>query len=160
MSTTRPHIGIPIGSDRRGKAGEYLQRVLVDLIALSLNGKQAHWHVVGPEFKPVHEQLDEIVNIARDAADIVAERSIQLGVPIDGRPASVEKMTAVEPFPEGFTSARETVALFRDRVTAAVERGRDGLDELGEIDPVTQDLAIEALEGLEKQLWMLQAQLA
>src|SRR5271155_5799943 len=42
---------------------ENLQRVLVDLIELHLQGKQAHWNVVGTNFRDLHLQLDEIVDI-------------------------------------------------------------------------------------------------
>jgi starvation-inducible DNA-binding protein len=44
---------------------ENLQRVLVDLIELHLQGKQAHWNIVGTNFRDVHLQLDEIVEFAR-----------------------------------------------------------------------------------------------
>ena len=43
-----------------------LQRVLVDLIELHLQGKQAHWNVVGSNFRDLHLQLDELVDFARD----------------------------------------------------------------------------------------------
>ena len=42
-----------------------LQKVLVDLIELHLQGKQAHWNLVGTKFRDLHLQLDELV----DAAD-------------------------------------------------------------------------------------------
>jgi starvation-inducible DNA-binding protein len=42
-----------------------LQSVLVDLIALHLQGKQAHWNIVGPNFRDLHLQLDEIVGDVR-----------------------------------------------------------------------------------------------
>ncbi|HET6736773.1 ferritin-like domain-containing protein, partial [Mycobacterium sp.] len=44
-----------------------LQRVLVDLIELHLQGKQAHWNVVGTNFRDLHLQLDELVDFAREA---------------------------------------------------------------------------------------------
>ena len=31
-----------------------LQPLLVDLLELSLTGKQLHWNVLGPNFKPLH----------------------------------------------------------------------------------------------------------
>ena len=49
------------------------QRVLVDLIALELVGKQAHWNIVGPNFRDLHLNLDEVVGIARTGSDDVAE---------------------------------------------------------------------------------------
>ena len=42
-----------------------LQIVLTDLIELQLQGKQAHWNIVGTNFRDVHLQLDEIVEFAR-----------------------------------------------------------------------------------------------
>ena len=42
-----------------------LQKVLVDLIELHLQGKQAHWNVVGRNFRDLHLQLDEIVDVFR-----------------------------------------------------------------------------------------------
>ena len=51
-----------------------LQRVLTDLIALELVGKQIHWNIVGPNFRDVHLNLDEVVDIAREGSDEVAER--------------------------------------------------------------------------------------
>ncbi|MDO9396591.1 MAG: DNA starvation/stationary phase protection protein, partial [Herbiconiux sp.] len=33
---------------------ESMQRVLVDLIELHLQGKQAHWNVVGKNFRDLH----------------------------------------------------------------------------------------------------------
>ena len=137
-----------------------LQEALVDLIDLGLNAKQAHWHVHGPQFLPVHEQLDRIVEDTRSWADLLAERSVTLGVPVDGRAATVARDSAVEPFPTDFVEDAKVVVLMRDRLETVVGRQRAHVDQLGELDPVTQDLVIEVLRGLEKHLWMLQAQAA
>lgn len=154
-------IGLPHGAVRdTEQVGAALQEALVDLTALALNGKQAHWHVHGPQFLPVHEQLDAIVDDARAWADLVAERAVTLGVPVDGRAATVAGETAVGPFPTGFVEDAKAVALMRDLVETAVVRLRAHVGMLGELDAVTQDLVIEVLRGLEKHLWMLQAQAA
>lgn len=153
-------IGIPdIALDGREEVASALQGALVDLVALSLNAKQAHWHVTGRHFVPVHEQLDAIVEDARAWADLVAERAVTLGVPVDGRPDTVAATTSVDAFPEGFVDDGKAVALVAGQVETVVGRMRSRLDQLGHQDPVTQDLAIEVLRGLEKHLWMLQAQL-
>ncbi|WP_276206892.1 Dps family protein, partial [Streptomyces niveiscabiei] len=59
--------------------GSALQGALVDLIDLSLVAKQVHWNVVGPRFRSVHLQLDEVVDVARLHSDTVAERASALG---------------------------------------------------------------------------------
>ena len=51
-----------------------LQRVLVDLIALGVTTKQAHWNIVGENFRDLHLNFDEVVGIAREGSDEVAER--------------------------------------------------------------------------------------
>jgi DNA-binding ferritin-like protein len=43
---------------QREEVGQQLQATLVELIDLSLLGKQLHWSVVGPLFRPLHQQLE------------------------------------------------------------------------------------------------------
>jgi starvation-inducible DNA-binding protein len=145
------------GDTRQEVAGE-LQARLVDFVALSLNGKQAHWHVTGRHFVPLHEELDAIVDDARSWADLVAERAVTLGVPVDGRPGTVAETTDVEPFQEGFVGDEKVVRLVVDELAAVAERTRASAERLGALDLVSQDLLIEILRDLEKHLWMLQAQ--
>lgn len=153
-------IGIPdVAVEGREEIASALQEALVNLVALSLNGKQAHWHVTGRHFVPVHEELDAIVTGARDWSDLVAERAITLGVPVDGRPDTVARTASVEGFPEGFVDDDKVVAVVAQQVEQVVSRMRARAQDLGERDVVTQDVIIEILRGLEKHLWMLQAQL-
>jgi len=48
------------------------------LLDLSLLAKQVHWNVVGPRFRSVHLQLDDVVTTARQHSDTVAERAAAL----------------------------------------------------------------------------------
>ena len=59
--------------------------MLVELIDLALVGKQLHWNVTGPLFRPLHEQLDELVDSWRELSDVVAERAVALGYSPDGQ---------------------------------------------------------------------------
>lgn len=154
-------IGIPaLPGDTKQEVATELQDLLVDFTALSLNGKQAHWHVTGRLFVPLHEQLDTIVDDARAWADLVAERAVTVGVPVDGRPSTVAEDTRVAAFPEGFVQDDKVVRLVVDELTNVAERTRGAAERLGELDLVTQDLVIEIQRALERHLWMLQAQLA
>lgn len=136
-----------------------LQDLLVDLVSLSLQGKQLHWHVQGPNFVAVHQQLDDIVDTARTAADEVAERSVTLGQPVDGTAEAVGKEHALPSLPEGWVTDTDAVRLAADAVERVVHRGREVIAAT-EDDLVTQDLVIGIVAGLEKHLWMLRAQLA
>ncbi|GGY13871.1 hypothetical protein GCM10010358_77630 [Streptomyces minutiscleroticus] len=44
----------------RQVAGSALQSTLVDSLGISLIGKQTHWNIVGPRFRSIHLQLDEL----------------------------------------------------------------------------------------------------
>jgi starvation-inducible DNA-binding protein len=152
------NIGVPLGTERRDAAAAELQSIVVDLIDLSLQGKQAHWNVIGRHFTPVHEQLDTLVTDTRAWVDALAERVATLGHSPDGRAHTVADTSRVEAFPDGFVTDDKTVALVVDRIASVVETTRGSLERLGAADLVSQDLVIEILRGLEKHLWMFQAQ--
>ncbi len=159
QQTTLPSA-TPLSAERRGQVRAELEPLLADLVALSLQGKQAHWNVVGPNFRPVHAQLDEIVELARAWTDTVAERLVALGVYPDGDPRTVARDCSLAPLPAGAIDDRRTVSLMADRVAAVGGRARAAMDRMGEVDVATQDILIDVVLGLEKQLWMLRAQAA
>jgi starvation-inducible DNA-binding protein len=135
-----------------------LQQALVDLIALSLLSKQFHWNVAGPLFRPLHEMFDEFTEAYRGWYDDVAERLLAVGTTADGRTATVARTSGVEEVPAGPVRDRVAVGQFLKRLESVGARLQERLEALGQHDPVTQDLVIGVLEGLEKQAWMLRAQ--
>jgi starvation-inducible DNA-binding protein len=134
-----------------------LQATLVELIDLSLQAKQAHWNVVGPSFKPVHEFLDELADAYRDWYDTVAERLTAIGTSPDGRAETVVASTPLAALSAGPIVDQAALAAFDERVTLVASNVRRRADDLGELDLATQDVFIEIVRGLEKQRWMLRA---
>ena len=106
-----------------------LQRVLVDLIELHLQGKQAHWNVVGTNFRDLHLQLDELVDFAREASDTIAERMRALDVIPDGRSDTVAAATSLPQFPAYEHGTGEVVDLITARIYAAVDTLRTVHDD-------------------------------
>ncbi|MFI1562754.1 Dps family protein [Streptomyces sp. NPDC020490] len=135
-----------------------LQDTLVDLLGLSLTGKQAHWNVVGPRFRSIHLQLDEIVATARAHADTVAERAAALGDPPDGRPETVAKDFGLPVPARGWLRDSDVVQLMVDSLETAIGRLRERIDATEKADLVTQDLLITVTADLEKQRWMFAAE--
>jgi starvation-inducible DNA-binding protein len=135
-----------------------LQPTLVDLIDLMLTGKQLHWNVTGPLFKPLHEQLDEFVDVWRLWSDDVAERLTAVGVSPDGRVQHVADQTTADVLPEGWIDDSKVVSLLAERLDAFAQRLRERVQEVEDADLATQDLLIEILQGVEEQLWMISAQ--
>jgi starvation-inducible DNA-binding protein len=135
------------------------QATLAELIDLALLGKQAHWNVVGPNFRSIHLQLDEIVDAARLSSDRIAERIATLGSSPEGRPAAVAATSKLPGFPDGLVHVEETVKHIDELIDTMAARMRERILRVGETDPVSQDALIEASDELEKQAWMLRAQL-
>ncbi len=139
---------------------QFLTPVVLGLQALTINAKQAHWHVRGANFIGVHELLDTVVAHAGGWADLAAERIVALGLPIDARSAAVAEKVAPTAVPAGFTNSDaivRDVIIDIDAVLADVNAAIDGLDEF---DQSSQDIAVEIMRGLEKDRWFLFAHVA
>jgi len=146
------------GFTASARLSDSLQQVLVDLTALHLNGKQAHWNVVGRNFRDLHLQLDEIVALARDAADTIAERMRALQSVPDARPETVAAGTSLPTFPAGEQSTTAVVDLTTTMLQATVATLRSRHDDVDSEDPTTADLFHTIIDDLEKQAWMISSE--
>jgi starvation-inducible DNA-binding protein len=135
-----------------------LQDSLVELIDLALQAKQYHWNVVGPHFRAVHLQLDEITDAVRLWYDDVAERLTTLGVTPDGRVATVAAATPLAEAGAGWQRDEATVEAMAERLSSVAQRLTERAAAIGDSDLATQGLLIEVGGGLEKHVWMLRAQ--
>jgi starvation-inducible DNA-binding protein len=147
------------GPEAAAKAAQFLTPVVVDLEALVVNGKQAHWHARGANFIGIHELLDEVVDHAQDYADLAAERVIALGLPVDSRIGTVAKKNTLPELPDGFLGWEATVAQVVGQIDAALVTVRAAIEGL-DSDPASQDVVVEIERGLTKDRWLLQAHVA
>jgi starvation-inducible DNA-binding protein len=157
-STTQAHLPALADPHQRDDVGNQMQATLVELVDLSLLGKQLHWSVVGPLFKPLHEQLDELVDSWRELSDLVAERAVALGHYVDGQSATVAAGSGLHKVERGAVEDHVVVRELTGRLADVAERVRERMDRMGDIDAASQDVLIEVLRELEKQLWMVRAQ--
>jgi starvation-inducible DNA-binding protein len=135
-----------------------LQAVLVDLIELHIQGKQAHWNVVGTNFRDTHLILDEIVDTARELSDEVAERMRALHALPDGRSETVSSTTTLPKFSADQLDTAEVVSLITERLDAAAATCRRVHDAVDEADPTSADILHKLIETLEKYAWMVSAE--
>ena len=140
------------------KLGANLQSVLVDLIELHVQGKQAHWSVVGKNFCDLHSQLDEIIDDARLFSDELAERMRALDAPPHGRSETVTATTHLPTFPAGEADTTQTIGLITDRLGATVDNIRGVHDEVDEEDQTSVDILHGVIEKLEQYAWMVSAE--
>ena len=99
-----------------------LQAVLVDLLELGNQAKQAHWNLVGAHFRSIHLELDEIVDMVREHADTIAERMRALEAVPDGRTRTVADTITLAAFPAGEISVDRAVAVLVVEVRPFLER--------------------------------------
>jgi len=135
-----------------------LQAVVVDLVELHLQGKQAHWNLIGTNFRDLHLQLDEIVDVARESSDTIAERMRALDAVPDGRSDTVAASTTLPAFPPAEQNTTETVDLMTNRIYATVSTIRTVHDAVDAVDPSTSDLLHVIIDSLEKQAWMVKSE--
>jgi starvation-inducible DNA-binding protein len=157
---TKSPITSALGDSEREATGAVLQSTLVDLIDLSLIAKQAHWNVVGQNFRSAHLQLDELVAAARQYVDEVAERANAIGVSPNGKAKTVVESSGLPSFPDNWQSTESTVTAIVEILGELIKRLRERIEKTDKTDLVTQDLLIEIVAELEKQRWMWQAQTA
>ncbi|WP_329172704.1 DNA starvation/stationary phase protection protein [Streptomyces decoyicus] len=147
-----------LSDEDRGVVGTALQGALVDLVDLSLVAKQVHWNVVGPRFRSVHLQLDDVVASARQHADTVAERASAIGVSPDGRAGTVDKTSGISEITDGWIKDVAVVQAMVDALSAVIGRMRERIVATADPDPVSQDIFIGLTADLEKHHWMFQAE--
>ncbi|WP_024875465.1 Dps family protein [Saccharomonospora piscinae] len=153
-------IKSPLKESDKELTASVLQSTLVDLVDLSLIAKQAHWNVVGKNFRSVHLQLDELTSAARGYVDEVAERANAIGVSPNGKAKTVTESSGLPDYPENWQSTDMTVDRIVEILDRLIQRLRVRIDETDKSDLVTQDLLIEIAQEIEKQHWMWQAQKA
>lgn len=159
MTTTKT-TELTTSSDVAAGAAQLLTPVVIDLEALVVDGKQAHWHVRGANFVGVHELLDSVVAHAQAFADEAAERIVALGLPLDARVETVAAKNTLPTLTEGFVSSTDLIPQVIAQLDAVIATTREAIKGLDEVDLASQDIAIAIEQGLVKDRWFLQAHIA
>ena len=114
---------------------------------------------MGPGFRPLHLQLDELIDAWRDAGDVVAERAVALGFFPEGQARAV----AADSPSRASSAARSRItpssSSSRSVSPGVAERTRERMDRLAELDSASEDVLVGVIRSLEEQLWMIRAQL-
>lgn len=136
---------------------EDLQKVLVDLTDLSLFGKQVHWNVQGKDFRSLHLYLDDVVTVARDGSDEIAERMRALFATPDARVSVVAQDSSLPQAPAGVITTEEGVAAIISAIEATVGTMRDVHEKVDHEDPASADILNDLIRSLEKLHWFIRS---
>jgi starvation-inducible DNA-binding protein len=145
--------------EERAALGSILQAQLIDLIDLALLGKQLHWNLSRPDFQELHEHLDTLVAQWQEHADATAERGRALGVSPDGQSRTVAEQTLLAAVEPGEIRTEAVIHTLLTALDEVITRARERMEQSAEYDAVTEDLLIATVGALEKQRWMVAAQL-
>lgn len=156
-TTTDAPIVTSLSEEEAAKVADALQPTLVSLIDLALTGKQLHWAVVGKRFKPIHEHLDELVDAHREYVDTIAEYLSTVGIAPDGRAVRVASDASMEPVDAEFMDDAAVIEDMVQRLQSLAKDVRGRIQALDDVDLAAQDLLIELVQVLDKQLWMTSA---
>ncbi|MGW8889399.1 Dps family protein [Streptomyces sp. NPDC055749] len=138
---------------------EMLQMRLHSLNDLHLTLKHVHWNVVGPHFIAVHEMIDPQVDQVRSMTDDLAERLSTLGGEPNGTPGALVDKRTWNDYSIGRADAMQHLGALDLVYTSVIKDHREAMQATETLDPVTQDMLIEQLRGLELFQWFVRAHL-
>ncbi|GGW71876.1 Dps family protein [Streptomyces xantholiticus] len=162
MSSQRPDISYTVpgmSTQESGQIISLLQMRLHSLNDLALTLKHVHWNVVGPHFIAVHEMIDPQVDQVRAMTDDLAERISTLGGEPNGTPGALVDERTWNDYSIGRAEAIEHLGALDLVYTSVIEDHREAMQATETSDPVTQDMLIEQLRGLELFQWFVRAHL-
>jgi len=148
-----------MGDDSANRTIALLDNRMVALIDLALTLKHVHWNVVGPNFIGVHEMLDPQVEAVREMTDTIAERIATLGGVPAGTPQSLVDRRSWSDYSLGKALVMDHLAALDVVYNGINGDHRKAVAELGDIDPVSEDMLIGQLTDLEQFQWFVRAHL-
>jgi starvation-inducible DNA-binding protein len=158
--TTKLHYTVPgMTQSDATRVVELLQDRLNACNDLHLTLKHVHWNVVGPHFIAVHEMLDPQVEAVRGFADDLAERIATLGGSPVGTPGALVAARTWDEYSIGRATTQEHLGALDLVYQGVITSYREGIKELGELDPVTEDMFIGQTEQIELFHWFVRAHL-
>jgi starvation-inducible DNA-binding protein len=155
-----PKFTVPgMSPDDASKVIDRLQERLVSLLDLQLTLKHIHWNVVGPTFIGVHKMLDPQVDAVRLMVDDLAERIATLGGEPNGLPGNLVRSRSWDDYSLGRADVLAHLGALDVAYHGVNRSHREAIEELDELDKVTQDILIEQAEQLEQFQWFVRAHL-
>jgi len=138
---------------------DILQDRLYAMNDLHLTLKHIHWNVVGPSFIGVHEMIDPQVEAVRGFADELAERIATLGGSPVGTPGALVDSRSWDEYSIGRDTTQAHLGALDLVYVGVVTSYRENIQELDDLDLVTQDMLIAHTEQLEQFHWFVRAHL-
>jgi starvation-inducible DNA-binding protein len=152
-------INIGLTEEQRQGVVNNLNKDLADASLLLIKTKKYHWDVVGPQFRTLHEMLDEQYQTLSETVDSIAERARTLGGFPVGTAEEFIKLASIKERPGVIPTATEMVARLVDDHEQVIRNLREQIDKCSEEfhDEGTADFLTGIMEGHEEMAWMLRS---
>ena len=142
------------------KTKEILNQAVADLYVAHIALHQVHWYMRGTAFMTWHPKMDDYMDSLDGYLDDISERLITLGGAPYSSLTEFLQHSEIEEYEGQFrdvpASLERVLEIFR-YLSGLFQKALDVTDEEG--DDVTNDIFVGAKAELEKNIWMLAAEL-
>src|SRR5664279_3854431 len=121
--------GVGLSDDTKSKLIDLLNARLADTIDMKTQVKHAHWNVKGLQFHQLHLLFDDVASHVDDAADLIAQRAVQLGGVAHGTARIAAETSSIKKDELHAVTGAEHVRALLDRLSALAHTGPDAIDE-------------------------------
>ena len=135
---------------------KHLNTLLATEAAFGLQLRNAHWNLISPQFKPLHEYLGELYSASNERIDEIAERNRMIGgIPIASF-TEFEAYSLITPASKPMKHSEEIFKTLLSSTQTIMKHLKKGIDMAAKADdPGTEDFLTAMLQDHEKNAWFL-----
>ena len=154
---TRLPSRVALPEEKRETMVKHLNTALAMSIDLSLQVKQAHWNIKGPQFFARHQLFDHVAEHLEAQADELAERISTLGGYPRGTTHLVAATSIITRFDTGNVVGSRLIKDLIDRFALHAKVIREMLEPVDRDDPASADMLTSQLRAVELDLWFFES---
>lgn len=152
-------VNIGLSDEQREGVCKLLNEDLANTYLLQIKTKKYHWDVVGPQFRSVHELLEEQYQALSQNIDAIAERTRALGFFPLGTAREFVEVASLQEHPGDIPMATEMIKRLQSDHEHIIRTLRQHIDTASEDfhDEGTADFLTGLMEAHEQMAWMLRS---
>jgi starvation-inducible DNA-binding protein len=152
-------VNIGLSNEQREGVSKLLNENLANTYLLQIKTKKYHWDVTGPQFRSVHQLLEEQYQALSLNIDAIAERTRSLGFFPLGTAREFVEVASLQEHPGDIPVATEMISRLQNDHEHVIRTLRQHIDQCSEEfhDEGTADFLTGLMEAHEEMAWMLRS---
>jgi starvation-inducible DNA-binding protein len=138
---------------------ELLRVIMIDMVDMQLQSKQARWNVKPPRFIALDELFGKLNEDMEFHVDLLAERIVQLGGYADGSCRTIASRSSLPEYPRVQRGSENVAALSLSLSLVSEKLRSAGIDARYVGDEHSATILIELSRCVDKWLWFLESHL-